>query len=196
MLWLCKYAGAKLKQTGGFCVMNDELKYKDTVKEAIVIALVELMKERDLDSISIKDIVERAGVGRSSFYRNFNSKEDILLLYIDHLFDATSESAPFSDKNLRDYMISRFRSYKKHKDLFLVMRRSGLLHLLYRQTLFNVKRSVAFFDMYRNPYQAAFFSGAGTSVLIQWIESGFRESEEDLSDMFIYLMDGHHRNSK
>lgn len=176
--------------------MESILKYNDTVKEAIVIALVELMKEKDLDEISIKGIVERAGVGRSSFYRNFDSKEDVLLLYIDRLFDATCESAPFSDENLRDYMVSRFRAYKKHKDLFLVMRRSGLLHLLYRQTFFNVKRNVAFFDLYRNPYQAAFFSGAGTSVLIQWIENGFRESEEELANMFIYLMDGHHREKK
>lgn len=171
----------------------EDLKYKDTVKEAIVLALVELMKERNISKISIKDIVERAGVGRSSFYRNFNSKEEILLLYIDHLFDATKADHPFDDDNLREYMVSHFKLVKKNKDLFVALQRNGLLHLLYHRTYLNVKQSVAFYDLYRNSYQAAFFSGAGVSVLIQWIEGGFRESEEDLADMFIYLMDGHHR---
>ena len=60
--------------------MNEELRYKDTVKEAIAIALVDLMGTRPLDQISVKDIVLRAGVGRSSFYRNFGRREDILLL--------------------------------------------------------------------------------------------------------------------
>jgi AcrR family transcriptional regulator len=181
-----------VKQTGGFCAM-EELKYKDTVKEAIVIALIELMKERDINSISIKDIVEKAGVGRSSFYRNFNNKEEILLLYIDYLFDDTKEDHPYDDENLRDFMISYFKIAKKNQGLFLALQRNNLLYLLYRRTNLNVKRSVAFYNLYRNPYQAAFFSGAGISVLIQWIERGFKESEEELTDMFIYLMDGHHR---
>lgn len=34
----------------------DDFKYRDTVKEAIMQALVELMKERDISQISIKDL--------------------------------------------------------------------------------------------------------------------------------------------
>ena len=174
----------------------EDLKYRDTVKEAIAIALVELMQERHINKISVKDIVERAGVGRSSFYRNFSSKEDILLHCIDRLFDATTECHPFDDGNLRNYMAGQFRAYKQSKDLFLALRDSDLLYLLYWQVHRDVKRNVAFHHLYRNHSQAAFFSGAGISVLIQWIESGFRESEEEMADMFIYLMDGHHREKK
>ncbi len=171
----------------------EDLKYKDTVKEAIAIALVGLMRERHINKISIKDIVERAGVGRSSFYRNFSSKEDILLHCIDQLFDDTRESRRFDDGNVRPFMIAQFRACKQSQDLFLALRDSDLLYLLYWRAVRDVKRSVARHNLYRNPYQAAFFSGAGISVLIQWVESGFRESEEELAYMFIYLMDGHHR---
>ncbi|MDF2492523.1 MAG: transcriptional regulator, TetR family [Microbacterium sp.] len=41
-------------------------------------ALLELARERELDGISIADIVERAGVNRSSFYQHYADK-DILL---------------------------------------------------------------------------------------------------------------------
>lgn len=93
-------------------------------------------------------------------------------------------------------MISYFQAVKRHEDLFRALRHSGMLYLLYHQTCQSVKHSVAHFHLYCNPYQAAFFSGAGTSVVIQWIENGFRETEEELADMFIYLMDGHHREKR
>ena len=94
----CKQSEAELKQTGGICLMNEELRYKDTVKEAIAIALVDLMGTRPLDQISVKDIVLRAGVGRSSFYRNFGRREDILLLCIDHMLQLPPKAAPYSNE--------------------------------------------------------------------------------------------------
>lgn len=181
-----------MKQTGGFCAVSYSLKFKDTVKEAIIIALIELMKERDFNSITIIDIVKKAGVGRSSFYRNFSSKEDILLLYIAFLFDDTL-AQPLKDEDIQGYIVSRFRVFRQHKDLFLVLKNSGMLHLLYQQAVNRIKSNIEFHGRYLNPYQAAFFSGAVVSVIVQWAENDFCEEEESLADMFIYLMDGHHR---
>ena len=173
--------------------MNDGLRYKDTVKEAIAIALIDLMRTQPLNQISIKDIVARAGVGRSSFYRNFGRKEDILLLCIDYMLQLPQKTAPYSNENVRDSIITHFQIVKKNRDFFALLKQQDLLHLLYQQTCLDVKRSIADYGLYRNPYQAAFFSGAGASVMIQWIENGFRESESEMADMFLYLMDGHHR---
>jgi len=47
-------------------------------KECIVTALIELMKVRDYNAISITDITKKAGVSRMAYYRNYTSKEDIL----------------------------------------------------------------------------------------------------------------------
>jgi AcrR family transcriptional regulator len=41
-------------------------------------ALLELARERSLDEISVADIVERAGVNRSSFYQHYADKEILL----------------------------------------------------------------------------------------------------------------------
>ena len=67
--------------------MKKEISYKDSVKEAIVIALIQLMKEKEFIGITINEIVVRAGVARSSFYRNFRSKEDVLLYHANELYD-------------------------------------------------------------------------------------------------------------
>jgi len=41
-------------------------------------ALLALMAERDYDSIGVSDIIERADVGRSTFYNHYTDKADLL----------------------------------------------------------------------------------------------------------------------
>ena len=48
----------------------DNLKKNQYVKSEITKALLELLKEKDLNEISIRVITTRAQVGRVSFYRN------------------------------------------------------------------------------------------------------------------------------
>ena len=166
----------------------------DTVKDAIAAALIRLMKDKRLEQITIQEISKQAWVGRSTFYRNFESKEDVLHYHIRVLLDASQrELNPYSDDRLRDFVISQFRLCRKHKDFFIALQKNDLLHLLYKQGAVITRDNIAEFDLYRNPYQAVFFSSAAIGVIVQWIEGGFRESEETMADIFIYLMDGHHR---
>ncbi|QIS16777.1 MULTISPECIES: TetR/AcrR family transcriptional regulator [Nocardia] len=43
-------------------------------------ALIELMLERGYDRITVRDILARADVGRSTFYAHFRDKDDLLLV--------------------------------------------------------------------------------------------------------------------
>ena len=58
--------------------MNKKQETNAFVKECITEALLQLMKEKTLYEIAITEIVERAGVARVSFYRNFTSKENVI----------------------------------------------------------------------------------------------------------------------
>lgn len=58
--------------------MNKKQEANALVIECITSALLEMMKTKPFDSITITGLTKRAGVGRVSFYRNFESKEDIL----------------------------------------------------------------------------------------------------------------------
>lgn len=58
------------------------------VTEHITAAMLSLLKEKPLVEITISELCDRAGVGRTSFYRNFQEKEDILKEYIRRMFQA------------------------------------------------------------------------------------------------------------
>ncbi|EQC77245.1 Transcriptional regulator, TetR family,putative [Streptococcus sp. HSISM1] len=47
-------------------------------RESIEISLLQLLEKKDLKKITISELVQRAGVSRAAFYRNYDSKEEIL----------------------------------------------------------------------------------------------------------------------
>lgn len=42
-------------------------------------ALIELIGERDYDTLTIQEIVDRANIGRTTFYLHYNSKDDLFM---------------------------------------------------------------------------------------------------------------------
>ena len=48
------------------------------VIEHITNSLLELMKAKHINDITIGELCDMAGVGRASFYRNFESKEVVI----------------------------------------------------------------------------------------------------------------------
>ena len=48
-------------------------------------ALIELVVEKGYESVRVQDIVERAAVNRSTFYRHYLDKDDVLSKYMDEV---------------------------------------------------------------------------------------------------------------
>ncbi len=55
--------------------------------ELICTAVLELLETKPLGEITISDVQRRSTVSRSTFYRNFDSLEDVLALLCDRGFD-------------------------------------------------------------------------------------------------------------
>ena len=70
-------------------------------------ALAELLAERDYDQITVQNIVDRADVGRSTFYAHYESKEDLLFAGLDRHLMLLVERPPPGVSPERD--ASRFR---------------------------------------------------------------------------------------
>ena len=66
-------------------LVSDEVLHMERVKrkeslfvESVVEGLWELLEDKSFEKISVSELVERAGIGRVTFYRNFSNKEEVL----------------------------------------------------------------------------------------------------------------------
>lgn len=69
------------------------------LKECIADALIKLLQEKPMENISISEITDLAGVGRSTYYRNFTSKEDILSFKLHLLGKRWAQEEGVSDNS-------------------------------------------------------------------------------------------------
>lgn len=56
-------------------------------RDALGDALIHLMQEKPFDSITIQQVLDRARVGRSTFYAHFRGKEDLFLTDCENFFE-------------------------------------------------------------------------------------------------------------
>ncbi len=92
-------------------------------------ALIELIQERDFDTITVQNILDRAGVGRTTFYAHYRNKDDVLHSSFEHLFKAFEGWLEGSStKGPRLFPVKEFLSHLGEEErLAESLRRAGRL---------------------------------------------------------------------
>ncbi len=67
--------------------MNESDRRARRTRERLIHALLDLIETQHFDQISVQDIVERADVGRSTFYAHFENKNGLLMSGFEHLLE-------------------------------------------------------------------------------------------------------------
>ena len=95
--------------------MNKNEIANNIVKESLTDALFSLMSKKKFNDIAITELSKKAGVSRLSFYRNFDSKEDIIKKWITNTTDNFLKKSDISYKNdsAKDYFIKLFTHLEK-----------------------------------------------------------------------------------
>lgn len=153
------------------------------VTEHITDALLALMRDRPIQDISISELCDFAGVGRTSFYRNYDTKEDILRVYIDKLFrEWTDKADNEGDQPLSEFLCLMFTHFERHRDFYSLLNERKLIWLL-KDTLIGLcgpKPEQEKTEAYARAYV--------TYALYGWIEvwfmRGMQETAEEIADMF------------
>lgn len=160
-------------------------------KECILTALLKLMEEKPYQSISITDITTLAGVSRMAYYRNYKSKEDILIKRLEEeekrIIDSVNGEKAASIKDIVNY-ISNF--IQDNSNVIKAVYSAGLTHKL--TDMLN-KRIYSYFPVtHENPegkYAVRFYVGAIMAVYRYWIDNGMEEPAETVTDIVCKLID-------
>lgn len=91
-------------------------------------ALIALILEKGYAAITVQDILDRANMGRSTFYAHYRDKEDLLLSGFQMLFDAFQReylnvTAPVNNpaQAAKDFSLFFFRHAGSHRGLYRAM---------------------------------------------------------------------------
>lgn len=168
-------------------------------KNKMTEALLYWMKQEPYAEITVTQICQQAGLVRQTFYRNFESKEAILLYYMDELFEQfaanheLSQNLPDLQPTLRDCFcfLSETRDFLillEQNDLFLFMQQSIAKNLdkMVNMAWLVQKLGNPSLERYLRSYIASVFS----CVLKEWVHGNFAEDVDTLVALTYRLFQG------
>jgi AcrR family transcriptional regulator len=174
-----------------FCDMEENMnQQKQQSMKWLTDALLTLMGEKAYREISITEICTRADLSRRTFYRLYESKEDILKGYADSLCQRYFELfTKQDDLSLANVAYIFFSFWKVYKDFLLILHQQNLVHILlfkFNELLPNVyvkhKAQLLKTKDRKNIEYVAFYNAGGFwNLLIKWLEDGCAKSPEDMS---------------
>lgn len=169
-----------MRQTGGSVSPMSNEGRNQYVVEHITQAVLQLMQKQNLADLSISRICEEAGVGRASFYRNFESKEAVISHYLKALLDSWwAEAIEQPDFHLVEAIFSH---YREHRELCMLLQRQGLAHL----TLQSIRDACGPKPEQPNAaaYTTAFFSYGLYGWIEEWFKRGMQETPKEMARLF------------
>lgn len=146
-------------------------------------ALLELLSEKSMNDISISELVEKAEVGRASFYRNYEQKEDILKAHIDNLFREwmiewqNNDGAPLSEQ-VRT-MIAHF---EKHRSFYQLLNERSLIYLL-KDVIIGICGPKPEYEK-TQAYATAFVAYTLYGWIDVWFQRGMVETADEIAELF------------
>jgi AcrR family transcriptional regulator len=163
-------------------------------------ALLSLIRERGFEALSVQDIIDRADVGRATFYAHFDNTEDLLVSGIEGLRSALKEGqrqalAQATRAEERVFAFSRqlFEHVEDHRDVFQAMvgRRSGTVirQTFHKMLLDLVRQDVrtttgADARSTAGEARAQFIAGGLFGLVIWWVDAPKRPSVDDVDALF------------
>ncbi|MGI6033456.1 MAG: TetR/AcrR family transcriptional regulator [Coriobacteriales bacterium] len=164
-------------------------------RTAIENAFMELLQEKNYSSITVTDIVRKAGVARATYYRNYDSIEDVADSLLAGMRSQILEDVGLEDGQIEKSLIGPeviepfVRRYRLKRREILSLHNSGfspsLLQLMSDFAAESVgdmpASSIRHYDVYALP-------GAMYSTLIRWLEAGCPESDREMAEYLSHLV--------
>jgi AcrR family transcriptional regulator len=159
-------------------------------------ALVELIQEQPFDSITVQQVLDRAGVSRSTFYVHFRDKQDLFLSDVDDFFEAMATALTrHGDQSHRVAPVRELFSHvADQRDFFAALVRSGKVHDVLELGQAHFARGIAQRLATRPEYRerdaaerqalGEMLAGALVSLLSWWVAHGHERLPGEMDELF------------
>ena len=163
-------------------------------RKAIFQAFLDQLNSTGYDAITVQQIIDRADVGRSTFYAHYESKESLLDQLCQELFHHLFEQQ--TAVTTRDYLAHLFGHFRKNQDriaslllsnneYFIRMLRAELEHDVYPMIAAEYLSPLSIVpESYRKYFVTSHFIASVT----WWLSQRENLSEMDLVDYFLSML--------
>lgn len=159
-------------------------------------ALIELIQQKPFDDITVQDVLDRAGVGRSTFYEHYKDKDDLLISDVDEFFRDVSmqiaESGEASDRLVpaREFfhhlagarsLLAAFVASGRDREIWTLAQAHFARGIEHR--LATLPRAAALPSSER-AVRAHALAGSFVALIHWWLERGLKETPEAMDALF------------
>jgi AcrR family transcriptional regulator len=164
-------------------------------RNALGDALLELMQEKKFEDITVQQVLDRAGVGRSTFYKHYQDKDDLFLSDMEEFFEmfstllirgkeASKRVAPvtefFAHVNEMRHLYSALAAADKLQD-FQDMAQEYFARAIRKRL---EQLSSPPIPSAQSAATAQALAGALLSLMSWWLQSGATASPKEMDDFF------------
>jgi len=163
-------------------------------------ALFSLMKRKSFRQITVTEICTEAAIGRKTFYRNFDLREDVIDFWLDMRCEELRElllPVP-TDQQLYHYCIF----LKTHMDVFIVLYQNGLHSIVENKFSVFLPYTMPLWseDPVEQEYRSQYIIAGIDAIIRVWVIREFQESVEEVVEIINraqrYHIPIHARNRK
>jgi len=167
-----------------------------SVNQVLINALETLLKKTDLDSIKVTDIIEEAGVSRTTFYRHFKDKYDLInWYYVQYMRELRAKYLESQDAY--NLTLDLIRYFGEKREFFLKI--SGyhgqnsfleyFMESMYKGDISYLKKRLRVEDLTpQQEYLVRFNSTGMISMVYDWMAQDCPQSAEELMEMLLMIM--------
>ena len=161
------------------------------LKECMGTALLELMREKPIEKISIEEMTAKADVGRSTYFRYFKNKDEVLSFKLRYMWNAFSQQHHFD--GVRDDIYSSTQmffefclSIRDVSDMLYAAGHQNVILEAYIQIMMHEPQEDDVGMYYRN-YGIAY---ALYGLVNAWIMRGYKETPEQMAGIILDVTEG------
>jgi AcrR family transcriptional regulator len=159
-------------------------------------ALVALIQEKSIDDVTVQEVLDRASVGRSTFYLHFRDKNDLLLSQLEKFLEMMSTAlSARKEKSLRVVPVAEmFEHIGSQKKMYRALADCGRLNDFFDLAQGYFARGIErrLVESGRLPKlpqrelaaRSSALAGSLLSLLRWWLDRGAKEKPRAMDEMF------------